>query len=78
MPPSYRYGSPVLLGEGTDFTRYLLAMLAGSVVYDPGSKVEMASTKPRVKARSQFRIPIRRLRDLYSRFEPVSLDHDPS
>lgn len=71
--PRYRYLSPVLLGEGTDFVRYLAAMLSGSVVYDPGSKVVAASSRAKVKARSQFRIPVNRLDTLYSRFERVPL-----
>jgi hypothetical protein len=71
--PQYRYLSPVLLGEGTDFTKYLAAVVSGSVVYDPGSKISDASTRPRVKARSQFRIPIPMLSTLYQMFERVPL-----
>lgn len=73
VPPNYRYLSPVLLGEGTDFARYLAAITAGSVVYDPGSKVTAASSRPKVKARSQFRIAISQLLTLYHRFERVNL-----
>lgn len=70
--PAYRYFSPALLGEGTDFTRYLAALCAGQVIFDPGSKVMNASTaRPTVKARSQFRIPVRYLGGLYQRFEAV-------
>ena len=70
--PAYRYFSPALLGEGTDFTRYLTALCAGQVIFDPGSKVMNASTdKPSVKARSQFRIPVKHLDGLYQRFGPV-------
>lgn len=71
--PAYRYLSPLLLGEGTDFTRYLTALCAGHVIFDPGSKVMNAGTlNSTVKARSQFRIPVRHLAGLYDRFEPVN------
>jgi MvaI/BcnI restriction endonuclease family len=72
--PQYRFNSPVLLGEGTDFTLYLAAMMAGHVIYDPASKIVAASTlRSRVKARSQFRIPIRYLSMLYRKFQPIAL-----
>ena len=69
---AYRYFSPASLGEGTDFLRYLSAMNAGSVIYDPGVKVENASSaKPSVQHRNQFRIPVRGLSGLYGKFGPV-------
>lgn len=72
--PAYRYNSPVLLGEGTDFTRYLTALCAGQVIFDPGSKVMNTSTSnSTVKARSQFRIPVRHLVGLYQRFEAMNI-----
>ncbi|MHB1237745.1 MAG: MvaI/BcnI family restriction endonuclease [Gallionella sp.] len=70
--PAYRYYSPALLGEGTDFNRYLAALCAGRVIFDPGSKVMNASTeKSTVKARSQFRMSVRHLAELYKKFGPV-------
>lgn len=69
--PAYRYFSPALMGEGTDFSRYLGAMCAGSVIFDPGSKVINASSpKSSVKARSQFRMSVQYLAQLYQKFEP--------
>jgi hypothetical protein len=70
--PAYRYFSPALLGEGTDFNRYLSALCAGRVIFDPGSKVMNVSTaKSTVKARSQFRMSVRHLAELYQKFGPV-------
>ena len=70
--PAYRYFSPALLGEGTDFNRYLAALCAGRVIFDPGYKVMNASTeKSTVKARSQFRMSVRHLAELYQKFAPV-------
>ncbi len=70
--PAYQYFSPALLGEGTDFNRYLAALHAGLVIFDPGSKIMKASTaKSTVKARSQFRIPVKNLTSLYQKFGPV-------
>ena len=72
--PSYRYRNPVLLGERTDFSKYLSALVAGHVVFDPGSKIDgIATARPKVKARSQFRIPRQRLSVLYEKFEELDL-----
>lgn len=69
--PAYRYLSPALMGEGTDFNRYLVAMCEGLVIFDPGSKVMNASSpKPSVKARSQFRMSLQHLSQLYKKFGP--------
>jgi hypothetical protein len=69
---AYRYSSPALLGEGTNFNLYLAALCAGQVIFDPGSKVMNASTeKSTVKARSQFRMSVRHLAELYQKFGPV-------
>lgn len=73
--PAYRYTSPIMLGEGTRFEKLLNGLATGAVYYDPGSKVTDASTtKPRVKARSQFRIGRKNLAQLYDRFSEVPLD----
>ena len=72
--PAYRYLSPVLMGEGTDFNRYLSAVCAGLIIFDPGSKVMNASTeKSSVKARSQFRMSVRNLATLYQKFGPEEI-----
>ncbi len=69
--PAYRYLSPALLGEGTDLSRYLAAVCSGKVIFDPGSKVMNASSpKSTVKARSQFRMPVKHLAVLYQKFGP--------
>jgi hypothetical protein len=69
----YQYGYQVRLAVGTDFLRFLKAMAVGDVYYDPGIKLENASTSPRVKRRSQFRIASRNIPSLYEKVELVSL-----
>lgn len=70
----YSYGSPVRLAEGTDFTRLIRAVAAGAVYYDPGIKLEHASTaQPEHKRRSQFRVRNSEISSLYSIFANVSL-----
>ena len=70
----YHYGSDVELGIGTDFEMYLSALVQGMVYYDPGIKVENASTeRPRVKQRSQFRINHRNIYSLYKKLEFVDI-----
>jgi len=67
-PLAYKYNSPVMMGEHTDFPRYLKALCGGLVVFDPGSKVTLAGTaKSKVKARSQFRVNVGNLDQLYQR-----------
>ena len=69
-PPTYQYASPTLMGEGTNFNLYLSALCAGLVIFDPASKVMNASTSnSTVKARSQFRMPVKQLASLYQKFE---------
>lgn len=69
LAPAYRYFSPALLGEGTDFNRYLSALASGLIIFDPGSKIMNASTDgATVKARSQFRTSVRHLDSLYEKF----------
>ena len=72
---AYRYTSPVMLGEGTRFEKLLTGLSSGAVYYDPGSKVSDAnSTKPKVKARSQFRIGRKDLAQLYDCFSSESIE----
>ena len=65
-PLAFRYNTPVLMGEHTDFKKFLLALCSGAIVFDPGSKVTRAGTaRATVKARSQFRINTKDLGLLY-------------
>jgi hypothetical protein len=62
----YRYGRSILLGEGAEFRLFLNAVHKGKVYYDPGIKLEGASTaKPKSKKRSQFRVGSMDLPSLY-------------
>lgn len=68
----YRFGGVVAVGEGAEFRKLLEAFHLGSVYYDPGIKIEAASTqKPLLKRRSQFRVTSGNLCDLYARFDTV-------
>lgn len=73
-PRAYRYESPILMGEHTDFAKYLSALNSGAIAFDPGSKVTpQPNGKTRIKARSQFRITTKHLAQLYSKLtsEPL-------
>lgn len=71
---AYRYDSPVLLAEGKDFPKFLAALCSQFVIYDPACNIEGVSAgKRRSKARSQFRISIKRLAALYDKVTPVDL-----
>lgn len=64
------YGERVRLAEDTDFLRFLKAMALGKVYYDPGIKVERATTtRPVTKRRSQFRIRSSDISVLYARMD---------
>ena len=62
----YRYGRRILLGEGAEFKLLLEAFNEGKVYYDPGIKLERASTDgAKGKKRSQFRVNSSDLSSLY-------------
>lgn len=66
----YKYLSPVLIGIGTSFSKFLCAMSKGDVVYDPAPKMTNASEeKPKIKPRSQFRVSTKKLNTLYETFD---------
>jgi MvaI/BcnI restriction endonuclease family len=68
VPIAYKYKNPVLMGQHTNFVKYLNALCNGSIVFDPGSKVTDANTpKSKIKARSQFRIRPEGLSQLYEK-----------
>ena len=64
-PLSYRFGSRVLAGIGTDFGRVLSAMALGKIYYDPAVKLVREGTKKTTKRRSQFRTKFKDLPGLY-------------
>lgn len=69
----YAYGPVVRLAQKTDSLRLLAALASGSVYYDPGIKLENASTKPAVKRRSQFRVASKDISELYETVETVKI-----
>lgn len=70
----YRYGRNVLLGEGAEFGLFLAAVVAGKVYYDPGIKVENASSdRPVTKRRSQFRVKSSDIPSLYATSRTVDV-----
>jgi hypothetical protein len=70
----YAYGNKVRLAQRTDPLRLLRAVAAGAVYYDPGIKLEGASSeKPKNKKRSQFRVASKHITALYESVETVSL-----
>jgi hypothetical protein len=71
----YHYGNIIELGHGTDFLKFLKAVSKGIIYYDPGIKLENASTaKPITKRRSQFRIKPKELSVLYHQMELVDVN----
>jgi hypothetical protein len=70
----YLFGDRVRLAVGTEFILLLRAFHEGSVYYDPGIKLEHASSpRPILKRRSQFRTKSKDVRYLYDSFETVIL-----
>lgn len=70
---SYRFANVVRLGEGTDYIRFLRAVVEGAVFYDPGIKLEHISGRPVTKRRSQFRIASGDIPRLYARMDTQSV-----
>ncbi len=74
----YHYGKDIELGTGTNFEMILAAMNLGNVFYDPGIKLEFASTdKPKIKKRNQFRVNHKHLDSLYRKFEFLDVTIQP-
>lgn len=70
----YQYGGLVRLAIGTDFLLFVNAIATGAVYYDPGIKIENASSaKPVIKKRSQFRIRSANIPVLYTKVEEVDV-----
>lgn len=70
----YRYNSPVMLGEGTEFELFLRALASGAVVYDPAPKLTgVGTSKTLVKARNQFRVNVKNLGVLYRKIQSFPL-----
>ena len=70
----YAYGARVRLAQRTDGLRLLKALACGAVYYDPGIKLEQASTeKPTSKKRSQFRVASKNIATLYETLEAVEV-----
>ena len=69
----YQYGNIIRLGTGTDFLKFLDALNMGKIYYDPGIKMEDASSTQKIKRRSQFRIKSIDLVSLYDNHEFVTL-----
>jgi MvaI/BcnI restriction endonuclease family len=70
----YSYGKDVELGIGTNIEMFLSAMNLGTVYYDPGIKLENASSdNPKLKLRSQFRVNHKRLDNLYENYEFIDV-----
>jgi hypothetical protein len=64
----------VRLVQGTDSLRLLKAFAAGAIYYNPGIKLENASTdKAKSKKRSQFRVASRNIGALYETVETVEV-----
>jgi len=72
--PEYHFGKNIELGVGTDLELFLGCMHSGTVYYDPGIKLEHASSaSPKLKRRNQFRVAHKKLQKLYKNFEFVDI-----
>lgn len=69
----YYYSHLIRLYNTTNINLLLNAVTLGSVYYDPGVNVKNAFTKPKTHARSQFRIRVKDLDNLYINREDVNL-----
>lgn len=72
---TYRYADAVMLGEGAEFRLFLKAIADGAVYYDPGIKLEDASTvAAKHKLRSQMRVSSLGLSQIYRATRLMRLD----
>lgn len=70
----YSYSRSIRLASKPDFLLVLRALAAGVIYYDPGIKLENATTpKPQIKKRSQFRIKSKDLGAIYGLCENIDV-----
>lgn len=69
----YKFSGDVHLYEGTDFNRFVCALVSRNVFYDPGCKLENINTSPRAKRRNQFRVSSIDLGMLYRNYAKVNV-----
>lgn len=70
---SYYYCNNIRLFEGTTFIKLLHALTETHIYYDPGIKLENASSTPTTKRRSQFRVKSKLLSHLYDKQSDIDL-----
>lgn len=73
-PSCFSYQSPVHMGEGTSFAKFLDSAGRGAIYYDPGIKLELINGRKKVKHRSQFRITEKNLGSLYEKFSEAHIE----
>lgn len=67
----YRYSQIVWMGEGTDFAKFLDAVVDGVIRYDPGMHAPGATRAGSSKVRSLFRISSQDLNVLYADYNSI-------
>jgi len=70
----YHYSKNIMLGEGTDFSLFLSAIVSDQIFHDPGIKLTNAtSDHAEKKVRNQFRANPKNLNFLYHKFDYINL-----
>lgn len=72
-PPEYHYSNLIRLYTSTNINLFMSSIVSGASYYDPGIKLVNASTSPKTKRRSQFRVKAKDLDSLYLNREDVDL-----
>ena len=70
----FQYSNKVEICYGADFFRVLDCLVTGDMCYDPAIRALYWSTRPKTKARSQFRIKASKISSLYSSSRIVDLN----
>ncbi len=72
--PWFAYGRNIVLGEETNYQRFVSAIQTASIYLDPGCNLKGIGTENKQgKSRFQFRIKMNSLPDLYGMLDPVDL-----
>ena len=74
--PRYRYGPEVTTAQGSPFERYLAALHAQTIIYDPGCKLEpnvQSRSGWNQKKRNQFRISWSKIDTIYETITHLDL-----
>ncbi|WP_033568488.1 MvaI/BcnI family restriction endonuclease [Dickeya undicola] len=67
--PSYLFGPQITLADGSDIKKFMSALSASKIYYDPGVNIKYSNEKAKPKKRNQFRMKWKDVGEVYDHIE---------